>query len=105
MIAQYQYILACFRKSLESKLGWVAFHSVTFELKCLDETAKDYCQTTALISHDLTGNMYCIYLLRSYLYLIGGKTMGVNGFMGKAVKGHGKKKMLEAQESNNSLNV
>ena len=24
--------------------------------------------------------------------------------MGKAVKGHGKKKILEAQESNNSLN-
>ena len=38
-------------------------------------------------------------------HLIGGKTIGVHGFMGKAVKGHGKKKILEAQESNNSLNV
>ena len=67
VIAQNQYILACFRTLLESKLGWVAFYSVTFELKCLDETAKDYRQTTALISHDLTGNMYISFVVLSHI--------------------------------------
>ena len=33
------------------KLGWVAFHSVTFELKCLDSQCSQYIRNLSQSSH------------------------------------------------------
>ena len=39
------------------KLGWVAFHSVTFQLKCLDFQSSQYKKLVPVLSH------FCSWLL------------------------------------------
>ena len=37
------------------KLGWVAFHSVTFQLKCLDVQSNQYKKLAPVLSHFCNG--------------------------------------------------
>ena len=37
------------------KLGWVAFHSVTFQLKCLDFQSNQYKKLVPVLSHFCNG--------------------------------------------------
>ena len=55
------------------KLGWVAFHSVTFQLKCLDFQSNQYKKLVPVLSRFCNGlcsnhfnNAQCISLLSQF---------------------------------------
>ena len=50
------------------KLGWVAFHSVTFQLKCLDSQSKQYKKLAPVPSRFCNG-LWIITRLRHFEFL------------------------------------
>ena len=48
------------------QLGWVAFHSVTFQLKCLDFQSNQYKKLVPVLSRFCNGLCLHIVLLSSY---------------------------------------
>ena len=61
------------------KLGWVAFHSVTFQLKCLDFQSNQYKKLAPVLSRfcnglwlraEMSPTIVCLCEGRSYIYYL-----------------------------------